>query len=162
MPTVAEIAQSSGFKGSGYRRTAEPAYTQFSIDNSLTGGARAVSSSVDCYVAGTYVGRKGKTLEVFQRYRIFVRYDASTQKSTMADLRSRIMGDFSQKYGQFNITTVFIPDVPVAPDVLGDQGFYGGEGVWRSRIQRASFEIGTEREKARLNVSSIKRRYNIK
>lgn len=166
MPTIKEIAATTGFRGTSSRRTAEPVVDTklSSVDVSSPADKNTISTSIDCYVAGEYIGRKGNSLEVRQRYQIFVKYGSSSQIQAMEQVRTRIMDDFSNRFGQFNITSVYVePLSPVQamPDPADDMQLYDGRDVWRTAIARASFEIGTEEEKAKRNITNIKRRYNL-
>ena len=166
MPTIKEIAQTVSFQGSPSSKQAElrPKMDLPVIDNSDPVSRRAnISTSIDCFVAGEYVGGKGQRLQVTQRYTIFVSYSAQTQVRTMQEVRTRIMSDFQGHFGQFNITTVYVPNlvtpqIPIGPE---DEAFYHGSALWKTRISRSSFDISTEREKSTRNITSIKRRYNL-
>ncbi|MBR9700409.1 hypothetical protein GOV11_00920 [Candidatus Woesearchaeota archaeon] len=170
MPSIQDIARSTGFRGSTSRRVAEPRQVSNLpvIDNSDPTESKGgmVSTSIDCYVAGTYLGKKGQRMEVVQRYQIFVRYSGSTQLATMEQIRSRITQDYAEKYGQMNITTVYVPELiaPIkAPKFKEPEAmeFYRGSEEWRTRIQRAAYDIGTEKEKADRNIGNIRRKYGI-
>lgn len=164
MPTIQEIAQISGFKGGGGGVRSAEVQTKRDlpvINNSGVG--TSVSTSLDCYVAGEYIGKGGSRLQVTQRYTLFVSYSSGTQVSTMEQARVRIMSDFQQRFNQFNVTTVYVPQLiepQQAPSAEAEQ-FYRGSEEWRVRIQRASFDIGTEKEKASRNITNIRRRYNL-
>jgi hypothetical protein len=166
MPTIKEIAQTTGFRGAAGNRQAEAQRrTDLPvIDNSDPTSRRAnISTSVDCFVAGEYVGAKGQRMQITQRYTIFVSYSQQTQAVTMQQVRTRIAQDFQTRFNQFNMTTVHVPDLfaPVrAPEPEAEQ-FYRGSEEWRLRIARSSFDIGTEREKASRNVTNIRRRYGL-
>ncbi len=166
MPTIKEIAVTTGFRGSSSRRTAEPQINSRldSIDVSSPLDKNTISTSIDCYVAGEYIGRGGKSLEVRQRYQMFVRYGSTTQVQAMEQVRGRIMDDFASRFGQFNITSVYVDPleaVRAMPDPAQPEQLYDGRDVWRTAIARASFEIGTEEAKAERNIANIKRRYNL-
>jgi hypothetical protein len=168
MPTVSEIASSSGFRGSSRHRRAEPPVISGAPIDNASGAGPVVSTSIDMYVSGQYIGRKGQQLEVFQRYQVFVRYDASTQRSTMNQLRDQIMRDFSTRYGEFNISATFVPELASPPAPAQDQGFYRGGQVWAGRtsstgrpVQRARFELDTIRRQYALNTQSVRKRYKL-
>lgn len=172
---IQEIAQTVGFRGTPNHRIAEPStvHTLPVVDNALPTQSN-VRTSVDCYVAGQYVHRSGKVIEVTQRYSIFVSYSRGTQMMTMAQIRDRITNDFQEKYGTgFNITNAFIPGLPVPKEQeiegigKGDVeplSMYRGSDMFRgmTRFERARYEIGTQREIAKLNIESIKKRYGVK
>jgi hypothetical protein len=171
MPTVSEIAQMRGFQGAGSVRTADmaPVNDMEVIDNGNAADPNAnVSTSIDCYVAGTYVTGSGKRMEVMQRYTIFVKYSNATQLQTMQQVRNRIAQDFSRRYGQFLVSTVHVPQLrDVAPHASSTgvqspesvDAFYGGRDAWAMRIMRATFEIGTEHVKKELNTRAVERKY---
>lgn len=163
MPTVADIARNVGFRGSTSMRSAQPQEVRDLpvIDNGDPLRVdKNVSTSIDCYVAGTYVGHKGQRLEVVQRYTIYVRYSADSQFATMQQIRARITDDFNARYGQFALSNVFVPElqVPVSAD---PEFLYSGRSMWASRIQRASYDIEGEREKAGYNIEKIRRKYGL-
>lgn len=163
MPTVADIARTTGFRGSGAMRSAEPVEirTLPVIDNGdMVDPARNVSTSIDCYVAGHYIGRKGQRLEVVQRYTLYVRYNPETQVATMQQVRSRIMEDFNARYGQFALSNIYVPELP-APVIAAPEYTYAGRDAWAARIRRASYEIGGEREKTQFNIEKIRRKYGL-
>lgn len=176
MATVKEIADQVGFRGgSPTHRIAEPSTVRTLpvIDNSNP-YASNVRTSIDCYVSGQYVQRNGRILEVTQRYTIFIAYDRESQPATMQQVRDRVLSDFQDKYGgQFNVSSVFVPDMPVPRATLvpgvpsGAQApmeFYWGSQMFRdmTKYEKLRFDVGTEREKASTNIASIKRRYGYK
>jgi len=171
MPSIAEIASTIGFRGGHGGKTAEmPPSTLSPIDNGNPIDKQAnVTTSIDCYVAGTYVGRKGQRLETMQRYTIYVSYSRDTQAQTMVMVRNRISEDFAKKYSQFLISTVFVPELQAPAGEADAELFYGGRQAWANRrdrygtpIQRATFEVGTEKEKERLNIGNIRRKYGLR
>jgi hypothetical protein len=163
MPTVADIARSTGFRGSAAMRSAQPPEVRDLpvIDNGdPVQSDKNVSTSVDCYVAGHYIGGKGQRLEVVQRYTIYVRYSADSQFQTMQQIRSRIMDDFNARYGQFALSNIYVPELQ-APVSAMPEFTYAGRDAWSARIQRASYDIQGEREKSRYNIEKIRRRYDL-
>lgn len=171
MATIREISDRVGFRGNPAHRTASPSdiRTLPVIDNSNR-YASNVRTSIDCYVSGQYVQRNGRVLEVTQRYTIFIAYNRETQNATLQQLRDRVMMDFHERYGQFNISTVYVPDLPVPkqtvvpgvrPGEAAPMEFYHGSEMFRgmTRYERMRFESGTEREKAELNIRSVRKRY---
>lgn len=170
MPTIKELAKSVGFKGPASHRIAEPSKvnTLPVIDNSVPGQA-TIRTSIDCYVSGQYVAEKGKITEVTQRYTIFVAYSKSTQMQTMDEVRHRIIADFEAKYGKtFNIVNVHVPGLPVPkhqlPRDVGEIEFYHGSRMFRSmtRYERMLYDVRTQRDIARTNIESIKKRYGMR
>ena len=166
MASIGEIAATVGWKGTSSNRTAEPQVNRNLpvIDNGTGSAGKTISTSIDCYVSGEYVSRKGQRMAVIQRYSIFVRYGPDTQAATMQQVRGRISQDFSEKYGaQFNVAHVHVPDLltPVEAPTAEAEQFYRGSEEWRLRIARASFDIGTEGVKAKKNITNIRRRYDL-
>ena len=173
--SVKELADQVGFKGGGNHKYAEPrSVTNMPIiDNTNAFSKSNVRTSIDCYVAGQYVQRNGKVLEVTQRYSVFISYNSESQYDTLQEARNRIMDDFAQRYGRtFNITNVFVPSVPVPATelpqgrgVVTDLQFYSGSKVYLEQMgkyEKMRYEISTQRDMARTNISSIRGRYGYK
>ena len=173
MVSIKELARTVGFRGPRSRRTAEPSSIKSlsPIDNSIPQQA-TIRTSVDCYVTGQYVQSRGNTVEVTQRYTVWVAYSKSTQLQTMNQVRDRIMQDFQQRFGTtFNINNVFVQNLPVPtseniplkpePQPLE---LYRGSRLFRemTRVERARYEVGTQRTQARLNIESIRKRYKMR
>lgn len=169
--TIGELARQVGFKGTPQHKIAEPstARTLPTIDNAVPNQPKVVTS-VDCYVSGQYVQRDGKIIEVTQRYQIFISYTRDSQLQTMKEVRARIVNDFEQKYGKtFNVASVYVPTLPIPkPDAqkkpqkeVKPLEFYRGSDMFRemTRFEKMRYDIGTEREKARTNIRSIRDRY---
>jgi hypothetical protein len=170
---IADIANTVGWRGTPNRRYAEPAKEQQSqvIDNSNPYSSN-IRTSIDCYISGAYVTSDGKSFEITQRYSIFVAYNRQTQLATMQQVRNRIISDFEQKYGNsFNITQVYVPNLPmpvskVLPGLKPGQDvpmeMYFGSRHFKKAVpphMKARFDVQTEREKAKVNIESIRRRY---
>lgn len=176
MPSqIQELARTVGFRGTASHRIAEPSQVQTLpvVDNAVPTQSN-ISTSVDCYVSGQYVQQNGKITEVTQRYTIFVSYSQQTQMQTMQQVRERILGDFQAKYGKtFNVSTVFVPGLPVPKKKeiegvgkggVGDLEFYYGSEMMRemSKYERARYEIGTQKRISGTNIESIKKRYGVR
>jgi hypothetical protein len=169
--SIKELADQTGFKGPISHRRAEPGEVRGLpvIDNSDS-FSTPVRTSVDCYVSGTYVQPNGRTMEVQQRYTVFVAYNKDSQFATMNMVRDRIVRDFEDKYGKsFNVSNVFVPDLPVPVDAppkpeAGDAEMYGGSRLFRemTKYEKARYEVAGERLKADVNIRSIKARYGLK
>jgi hypothetical protein len=171
---IGVLANTTGWRRSGpYTRTSEPGHirTLPVIDNSLPSSSN-VRTSVDCYVTGSYVQRNGQSLEVTQRYSVFVSYAKQTQYQTMKELNERVASDFQARYGgTFNVTTIFVPDIPtpmqeIVPGVApGDEApveFYLGSRLFKGNLgsyQKMRLDVGKEATKERLNVQSIRKRF---
>ena len=171
MVSIKELADNTGFKGSNYHKIAEPTDVRNLpvIDNTSRFSKSNVRTSIDCYVAGQYVQRNGKIIEVMQRYSVFISYNQDTQYETLSEARKRIIDDFDAKYGRnFNVTTVFVPAVPApATDLPQEQGqvtdlqFYGGSKLFRgmTKYERYRYDVGTEKDVHETNLDNIKKRY---
>jgi hypothetical protein len=113
---IRELATSVGFKSTNsyYSKKAEPsAIKNLPVIDNTVPAQKNVNTSVDCYVSGQYVQTNGKTIEVTQRYTVFVAYSAETQAQTMTELKARITSDFESRYGgAFSIIDVDIPSLP--------------------------------------------------
>lgn len=171
MSQIGEIARTVGFKGTPTHRIAEPSTvrTLAVVDNTDPTSQANVRTSVDCYVSGTYISRNGKQFEVTQRYTIFVAYSKATQAQTMTQARDRIMGDFQARYGStFNVSSVYVPPliVPTGPIPGVQEGAAPAELYMGSRLykqmtayEKQRYDVGTERQKSRVNIESIRKRY---
>lgn len=168
MTSISEISRTATFSGNRFHKYADLGLNNnFSIDHS--GGTKnSVYTSVDCYISGTYMGSDGKTMEIKQRYTVYVSYNRETQRTAMDDVRKRIMIDFSSNFPQFRISDVFIPDAKfIAP--LGDGGriedayFYYGSNLFKglSRLDVARYKLQTEKNIYKTNVRNIKKQYGI-
>jgi hypothetical protein len=92
----------------------------------------------------------------------------------MQQVRNRIMSDFQGKYGKtFNVSNVFVPQLPVPKDEVGKglkpgdevtMEMYGGSEMFRqmSRIDKYRYDVGTEKQKSTVNIDSIRKRYGYK
>lgn len=168
MATIQELARTVGFRGGAGHKIAEPSQiaTLPVIDNAIP-TKQAVRTSVDCYVSGQYTQKDGKVMEVTQRYSIFVSYSNSTQVQTMTQVRDRVLQDFESKYGKtFNVSNVFVPTLPNVRDEAQPMEMYGGTQLYRKeslpKYEKYRYDIGTEKAKTRINIRSIKSRYNYK
>lgn len=150
-----------------HRQALAPDNNNIAIDFSGT-TKNNVNTSVDCYVSGSYTSKDGKTIDVKQRYTIFVSYNRDTQKQAMDEVRKRIIADFTTNFSEFSITDVFIPESKfITP--LGDSGkteeaeFYYGSEMFKqlSRIDVGRYKITTERAIHTQRVGKIKDRYRL-
>ena len=168
-PQIGELLQTFGAQGTPNHRLISPTSVRTLpvIDNSNPLQSN-VRTSVDCYVSGQYTTRTGKTVEVTQRYTIFVAYSQEMQAATMAQVRARIIEDFEGKYGRtFNVTNVFIPalPIPVAPFQSSAGGapltFYRGSEMFHNmtEYERLRYDVGTQKEMSSTNIDAIRRRY---
>jgi hypothetical protein len=169
--TIQELAKTTGFRGPANHKFAEPGgiRTLPIIDNSVPTRSN-IRTSVDCYVSGQYLQKNGNVIEVTQRYTIFVSYSHDTQMQTMSQVRERIIQDFESRYGkEFNVTTVFVPDLPVPPPKLPGVGageiapleMYRGSDLFKqiTAYEKLRYDVGTENVKSRINIDSLRDRY---
>jgi len=160
---IGEIASKHGWRGSSGYKVAEPStVTTMPVVDQSDPSSQNVRTSIDCYVSGQYVGKKGQVHEVRQRYTIFVSYSKATQYDAMQQTRNAIASDFSSKYGKtFNITTIFVPETQFRSPEPQPAEMYRGSTVFKNRFDRARYELGTEKVKYQQNTGNIRRRYNI-
>ena len=123
-----------------------------------------ISTSIDCYVSGHYVDRKGNTLEVKQRYTVYVQYNKDTIVQAINGVRKKILDDFQQKYQGMKIDEVFIPELvkPLGEEkIMEDVGFYYGTKLFKelSKSQRLDVKLGSAADMYKRNVGTIKKRY---
>jgi len=177
---IRELASAGQLRGGGQHKQADPpTERQLRVIDLADPGAPRVSTGVDAYVAGQYLGRNGKTIDVTQRYTVYVSYSARTQQQAVQQAREEVLKHFQEKYGStFNVTNVYLQDVPraraagtmgdllgidgeVAPGQVAPMQFYLGGEVFKSmtRVNRIRWEIGSQRSIARTNIGSIRRRY---
>jgi len=163
------LARNQGFKGSKFHKYAEIVGSKrFTIDQSSAAGNN-IDTSVDCYISGTYIGRTGSTIEVRQRYTIYVSYNRETQKMAMAKVRSAIIMDFERNFPNFHITDIFLPEdrfiIPVGKGGLSEPyEFYYGSDLFKrmSRMDVGRFRVGTEKDIFKSRISQIKKRFNLR
>jgi hypothetical protein len=168
MTTIKEIADQQGFTGSRWHRHADFVNgRQYTIDESSYGPT--VNTSIDCYITGIYIGVKGNSISIKQRYTVYVSYTRSTQMNAMNKIRSQIMTDFEQNFPQFKISDIFIPEtqlpIPMqaGPDENADQ-FYRGSQLYRriSSVDVGQFQVGTERAIFKSRIDQIKKKYGLR
>ncbi len=170
MVTIQELTAKEQFRGSKYHRTADLSTVNSNISIDHSGGSHAnnVYTSVDCYVAGSYTTRDGKSMDITQRYTIYVAYNKDTQKLAMDGVRQRIIEDFKSNFPQFDITKIFIPEnkfiVPKGNESLYQPAeFYQGSEMFKdlSRIDVARYKMHTEKDIYKSKITDIKNRYRI-
>ena len=169
MTSIREIADSGSFVGSRYHKHAEfVTGKQFTVDESAYGPT--VNTSIDCYVTGIYMGAKGQSISIKQRYTVFVSYTKSTQMQALSKVRNQIMQDFEGNFPQFKISDIFIPEssLPVPPELsaLGDDmdAYYEGSELFKriSSQDIGRFRVGTERAIFDSRVKQIKKKYGLR
>lgn len=169
MTTIKEIADGGQFVGSRFHKHAEfVTGKQFTVDESAYGPT--VNTSVDCYVTGIYMGAKGQSISIKQRYTVFVSYTRNTQMQALAKTRNQIIQDFEQNFPQFKVSDIFIPEssLPIPPEIsaLGDDidAYYEGSDLFKrlSSQDVGRFRVGTERAIFDSRVKQIKRKYGLR
>lgn len=161
---IGDVSRSVGWRGDRSNKMAEPgSITSLPVIDNSVPTKQNIRTSIDCYVTGTYVGKKGQMFTVKQRYTIFLSYGRDTQFQTLQQTRSVIVSDFGSRYGGvFNVRDVFIPDLKVPAGEAEPLQMYGGSTVFKGRFpNRAKYEIDTERSIAGTNIGNIRRRYNL-
>lgn len=168
MTSIADISKDHGWKGQKFHKFSDLGVnSRYSIDHS-GGKKNSVYTSIDCYVSGSYIGRDGQSLEIKQRYTVYVSYNRETQRVAMNEVKQKIIDDFSMNFPQFRVSDVFIPDAKfITP--LGDDGivenaeFYQGSNLFKamSRIDVAQYKIAMEKNIYKNNVNNIKKRYGL-
>lgn len=166
--TISEVAE-QGFSGNKWHKYAEIVGSRYVTIDESTASENNVDTSVDCYVAGTYIGRDGATIEVRQRYTIYVSYSRSTQRIAMTKVRATIINDFERNFPSFHITDVFLPEekfiTPLGKEGLREsEEFYYGSELFKTLSRRdvGRFRVGTERDIFKSRISQIKRRFNLR
>lgn len=126
-------------------------------------------TSVDCYVAGSYIGRDGATVEIKQRYTIYVSYNRLTQRQAMNKVHSVIIEDFGNNFPSFHVTDVFIPEhefiVPLGASGLYEpEAFYYGSDLFKrmSRQETGRFRVGLERDIFQSRMRQIKKQFKMR
>lgn len=124
-----------------------------------------VSTSIDCYVSGHYMDRKGNVLEVKQRYTVYVQYTKDTIVQAINGVRKRILDDFQSKYHGMKIDEVFIPELikPLGADQISeDEGFYYGSKLFKemTKSQKLDVDLRSAADMYKRNLGTIKRRYH--
>ena len=173
--SIKELSQNVGFSGTNNHRIAEPRQN-FSlpvIDNS-TPHESNITTSIDVYVSGQYVVGAGRVMEVRQRYSVYVQYSKSTQQKTMNEIRTQVMKDFEDRYGDtFNITTIDIPKLQIPKEAIlpgtppgqaSPAEFYHGTTLFRemTRYERMRTEVKTQKEMSDVNIEAIRKRYGFR
>jgi hypothetical protein len=177
---IRDLASAGQLQGSGNAKHADPpTERQLKVIDMAEPGAPRVSTGIDAYVAGQYLGRNGKSIDVTQRYTVYVSYSARTQAQAMQQAREEVINHFQQKYGAtFNVTNINIQDGPraraagimgdfmgidgeVAPGQVAPSQFYLGGEFWKSqtRYEKIRWDVGSQSSIRRANVKSIRRRY---
>jgi hypothetical protein len=168
LASIKEIAADHPFKGQKFHKFSDLGVnSKYSIDHS-GGKKNSIYTSIDCYVSGSYISNTGQSLEIKQRYTVYVAYNRETQKVAMNEVRQKIIDDFSMNFPQFRVSDVFIPETKfITP--LGDDGvvenaeFYHGSNLYKamSRIDVAQYKVEMEKNIYKSNVKSIKKRYGL-
>ena len=168
MVSITELAKDQGFSGSKFHRFAELRTSkQYTVDESSS-FQNNIQTSVDCYVSGTYIGSDGNTIEVKQRYTIYVSYSKDTQRIAMQKVRNMIIQDFEREFAQFHVTDVFIPEakfiIPLGAEGKAESAeFYFGSDLFKkmSRLNVAKYKMATESAIYKSRKAQLKKRYGM-
>ena len=169
MATIKELADSGQFIGSRFHKHADfVTGKQFTVDETAYGPT--VNTSIDCYVTGIYMGPKGQSISIKQRYTVFVSYTKNTQLSAMNKIRAQIIQDFEMNFPQFKVSDIFIPEtslpIPPSPSDVGDDmdTFYRGSELFKriSSVDVGQFRVETEKAIFNSRVKQIKRKYGLR
>jgi hypothetical protein len=96
---------------------------------------RTISTTIDCYVTGEYIGSDGKSIKIRQRYSIPIKYSRSTLNEVMQELRQKIQDEFAKNYPELPITEVFVP--LLTPQTAYETiSFYRGSKYWKLLLKR--------------------------
>lgn len=171
MSIIGNFASKNQLKGEKSHRVAEPdVVSDLSLDFSSK-TASNVQTNVDCYVSGTYITSSGDSVEIIQRYSVFITYNRDTLDQALSAVRQNIMDDFNKKYGddfEIGVVNVEPPKKPISDDIEGiskgkveDLEMYSGSDMFREITNYEEYIIQrrAEREKYEFNRDRIKREY---
>lgn len=160
--SLREIFDKFHFSG-GKHRYGETPSTDVFIDK-REGNPVGITTSVDCYVSGTYVAAGGKSVDVKMRFTVYISYNEETQQEAMNQLRTEVMEQFRREFPNFKVTDVFVPlhDLP-KPEVKiseEDMLYYGSRAFKQiTNYQKVRYELGTAGDIYRENRKIIRDRY---
>lgn len=124
-----------------------------------------ITTTIDCYVSGTYVTSKGKVFSIRERFSITVTYSNSTIIETMARVRELLISKFEQENPEFKISDIFIPELRPEMKRIPEPTFvYRGGKVFRymTRLQEGRLVLGTERDIYKSRARRIIEKYGLK
>lgn len=127
-------------------------------------GKRSISTTVDCYVTGTYITREGKLFSIKQRYSIDVSYTRDDIIEVMSRIRQMIMEKFKAEHPEYNISDVFIPELLSPRNIPEPAYFYRGGKLYRylTRFSEGRYILQTEKEIYKSVAKKIIKRYSLR
>lgn len=126
---------------------------------------KKITTTIDCYVTGSYVTNKGKIFTIRQRYSINVSYSSSTILETMQRVKQMLMLKFQDDNYGFDIAEVFIPpltqNLPSAPQ---PRFIYRGGKIYKylTRVEEGRFKLSVEKDIYKSRADRIIKRYGLK
>ena len=163
-PSIIERLKISGGKRHRFGEAIDIDQSQV-IDYSST-TRNNISTSVDCYVSGHYTDKMGNVLEVKQRYTIYISYNSETIHQALAELRKRMLDDFTRKYSGLTVDDVFVPELMIPQGregLIEEEQFYYGSKLFKqmSMVQQRNFKLDSAADMYRRNLGTIRKRYTM-
>ena len=162
-----DIFKKYRFTGPRNNRSTDQPEKEIIIDYSES-GEKSVALSLDCYVSGQYVGRKGEVIEARFRFTTYVKYSESTLKPAMEGVRHRITEEFKKEFPSFEPSIIFVDEskwvhIPERTRAE-DMGFYQGGELYKriTGSEIARYEIESRKEIYKTSVDIVKKRYGIR
>lgn len=126
---------------------------------------KVITTEIDCYITGSYTTTKGKIFSIRERYTIQVTYSNSTIIESMTRVRSLLIQKFQEENPNYDVTDVFIPELP--PDmkrVPEPRYYYAGGRAWKfqTRMQEGKFLLSTSKEIYKNRAERIIAEYGLK
>jgi hypothetical protein len=123
-----------------------------------------ISTSIDCYVSGHYLDRKGNMLEIKQRYTVYVQYNKATITPALQQVRKNILESFKNQYPGMMIDEVFIPELisPLGKEgIMEEESFYYGSKLFKelSKSQLLDLRLKSAADMYKKNLGTIRDRY---
>jgi hypothetical protein len=126
---------------------------------------KSISTTITCYVTGTYIDDRGKMFTIRERYSIDVTYSNSTIIETMTRIRSLLIQKFSEDNPSFNVSDIFIPElVPEIKRLAEPMFMYKGGKIYRymTRMQEGEVMLGAEKDIYKSRAEKILKQYGLK
>lgn len=125
---------------------------------------KQISTTIDCYVTGTYLTDNGKIFTIRQRYSVPIKYSNSTIIEAMQRAKSSIVEKFQNENDAFNITDVFIPELKPDMNTYAPMYMYSGGKLWRmqTRVEMGRFKLGVHKDIYKSNAQRLIKQYGIK
>jgi hypothetical protein len=126
-----------------------------------------ITTTIDCFITGTYIDQKGKMFTIRQRYSVTITYSSSTVVQAMARIRDRLIQKFQAENESFMVGDIFIPElqreVPFKTTPEPIYTYRGGK-LWRylTRIEEGKFKIGLQKEAYKNRARMLIAKYGLK